>query len=397
MALFLSEAVNNYERKQISRGTTDLAEAALTLLSISEQSAALTEAVMTAEFTLMRQCQNLSEGETSNKMKDFGRKVWYNLKAFAKTVWAKIKEICRMVWRKLKEWGSQVLDMFSGKEMEILKHDQKYLEQLPRIMEKAIREVERGISASDDSGSDWADRIGDIRSDLKSVQKEAEKEKADTGSAADDHKAYTRVGKNWLKSIQSTLTNYANRLEKATEMLDKTLEKYDKVADRMSHEDNQKDLSQNSAKMSTAIGLLKETANQLVTAANRLSKVGRSVNNGENSDHAKALKDLRAKVAALLGTKTVEDGGTTYGKADVEGATDAAALETLINKFLTKGTTTQKTEIDKIRKDLEKYKEKVEDLKQNAEDRKTEREARYKDESGTATADHKLTFATSRR
>ena len=391
MALFLSEAVNNYERKQISRGTTDLAEAALTLLSISEQSAALTEAVMTAEFTLMRQCQNLSESETSNKMKDFGRKVWYNLKAFAKTVWAKIKEICRMVWRKLKEWGSQVLDMFSGKEMEILKHDQKYLEQLPRIMEKAIREVERGISASDDSGSDWADRIGDIRSDLKSVQKEAEKEKIDDPNKSNG-KAYVRVGKNWLKSIQSTLTNYANRLEKATEMLDKTLENYDKVADRMSHEDNQKDLSKNSAKMSAAIGLLKETANQLVTAANRLSKVGRSVNNGENSDHAKAVKDLAAKVAALLGTKTL----ALQVPATVRGYTTVAQVKAAINALLNE-TGTDKAEIDKIRKDLEKYKEKVEELEQNEKDRNDENTTRRDATAGARFDGYGLEFATSRK
>ena len=388
MALFLSEAVDNYERKQTSRGTTDLAEAALTLLSISEQSAALTEAVMTAEFTLMRQCQNLSEGETSNKMKDFGRKVWYNLKAFAKTVWAKIKEICRMVWRKLKEWGSQVLDMFSGKEMEILKHDQKYLEQLPRIMEKAIREVERGISASDDSGSDWADRIGDIRSELKSVQKEAEKEKIDDETKKNG-KAYTRVGKNWLKSIQSTLTNYANRLEKATDMLDKTLENYDKVADRMSHEDNQKDLSKNSAKMSAAIGLLKETAGELVTAANKLAKVGRSVNNGENSDHTKAFNDLKAKVAALLGVKTI--GGKNA--AAVKGLANLAALKTAIDSILGGDA----DDVIPIRKDLEKYKEKVEDLQQNEKDRGDENTARHDNTKADRFGGYGLEFTTSRK
>ena len=388
MALFLSEAVNNYERKQISRGTTDLAEAALTLLSISEQSAALTEAVMTAEFTLMRQCQNLSEGETSNKMKDFGRKVWHNLKAFAKTVWAKIKEICRMVWRKLKEWGSQVLDMFSGKEMEILKHDQKYLEQLPRIMEKAIREVERGISASDDSGSDWADRIGDIRSELKSVQKEAEKEKIDE-DARKNGKAYTRVGKNWLKSIQSTLTNYANRLEKATDMLDKTLENYDKVADRMSHEDNQKDLSKNSAKMSAAIGLLKETAGELVTAANKLAKVGRSVNNGENSDHTKAFNDLKAKVAALLGNNTI---GTKTAN-DVKGVANVTELKTAIDAILGGDANA----VDPIRKDLEKYKEKVEDLEQNEKDRSGENTERRDSTRNARFGGYGLNFTTSRK
>ena len=388
MALFLSEAVDNYERKQTSRGTTDLAEAALTLLSISEQSAALTEAVMTAEFTLMRQCQNLSEGETSNKMKDFGRKVWYNLKAFAKTVWAKIKEICRMVWRKLKEWGSQVLDMFSGKEMEILKHDQKYLEQLPRIMEKAIREVERGISASDDSGSDWADRIGDIRSELKSVQKEAEKEKIDDDTKKNG-KAYTRVGKNWLKSIQSTLTNYANRLEKATDMLDKTLENYDKVADRMSHEDNQKDLSKNSAKMSAAIGLLKQTAGELVTAANKLAKVGRSVNNGENSDHTKAFNDLKAKVAALLGVKTI--GGKDA--AAVKALANLAALKTAIDSILGGDA----DDVIPIRKDLEKYKEKVEVLEQNVKDRSDENTARHDNANGARFDGYGLKFTTSRK
>ena len=389
MALFLSEAVNNYERKQISRGTTDLAEAALTLLSISEQSAALSEAVMTAEFTLMRQCQNLSEGETSNKMKDFGRKVWYNLKAFAKTVWAKIKEICRMVWRKLKEWGSQVLDMFSGKEMEILKHDQKYLEQLPRIMEKAIREVERGISASDDSGSDWADRIGDIRSELKSVQKEAEKDKITTQNK-ENGKAYARVGKNWLKSIQSTLTNYANRLEKATDMLDKTLENYDKVADRMSHEDNQKDLSKNSAKMNTAIGLLKETAGELVTAANKLAKVGRSVNNGENSDHAKVQKELKAKLDALL--KKYESTEKTLYNA-VKKAQNALpynpdAVDAAIEKLKPRMSSSDL-------KELERLEEKGKDLKQNSEDRNTENTARH---DGAASHDgYGFKFTTSRK
>ena len=229
MALFLSEAVNNYERKQISRGTTDLAEAALTLLSISEQSAALTEAVMTAEFTLMRQCQNLSEGETSNKMKDFGRKVWYNLKAFAKTVWAKIKEICRMVWRKLKEWGSQVLDMFSGKEMEILKGDYKLLSDGPRILEKIINVTERGITTSDDAGSDLFDTAKELRKEFEDLEKAAKKEQKEAVNLEPtityrdpqteilipvkknffNHKAYIKVGKNWLKSIQSTISGYA--------------------------------------------------------------------------------------------------------------------------------------------------------------------------------------------
>ena len=389
MALFLSEAVNNYERKQVSRGTTDLAEAALTLLSISEQSAALTEAVMTAEFTLMRQCQNLSEGETSNKMKDFGRKVWHNLKAFAKTVWAKIKEICRMVWRKLKEWGSQVLDMFSGKEMEIIKHDQKYLEQLPRIMEKAIREVERGISASDDSGSDWADRIGDIRSEIKSLQKEAEKEGTTASGPRGDGKSYTRVGKNWLKSIQGTLTNYANRLEKATDMLDKTLENYDKVADRMSHEDNQKDLSKNSAKMNTAIGLLKVTAGELVTAANKLAKVGRSVNNGESSDHAKVLKDLKAKVVAALNGQTI-NGVNAYviNGSSVKFKSLAQHIDSILS-------VQNDDNVEKIRKELEKIKEKAEEYRQNAADRRDEKTERLKD--AKTKGSYAFEFTTSRK
>ena len=303
MALFLSEAVNNYERKQISRGTTDLAEAALTLLSISEQSAALTEAVMTAEFTLMRQCQNLSEGETSNKMKDFGRKVWHNLKAFAKTVWAKIKEICRMVWRKLKEWGSQVLDMFSGKEMEILKSDYKLLSDGPRILEKIINVTERGITTSDDAGSDLFDTAKELRKEFEDLGKAAYKEqkginpKEIRNSSISqytfyNHKAYIKVGKNWLKSIQNTISGYATKIEKLAETMDKKVEEMEKLEGRMSHEDNQKDLNKSAAKLKEGIEMLKVLATNITALTTKLTKVGRAVTSGEKSDSGKELESI---------------------------------------------------------------------------------------------------------
>ena len=307
MALFLSEAVNNYERKQISRGTTDLAEAALTLLSISEQSAALTEAVMTAEFTLMRQCQNLSEGETSNKMKDFGRKVWHNLKAFAKTVWAKIKEICRMVWRKLKEWGSQVLDMFSGKEMEIEKGDYKLLSDGPRILEKIINVTERGITTSDDAGSDLLDTAKELTKELADLKKAAEKEQKEEARIEHklnfghgitskknsyNHKAYIKVGKNWLKSVQSTISGYASKIEKLADLMDKKVEEMEKLEGRMSHEDNQKDLNKSAAKLKEGIEILKVLATEITTLTTRLTKVGRAVTSGEKSDSGKELESI---------------------------------------------------------------------------------------------------------
>ena len=361
MALFLSEAVNNYERKQISRGNTDLAEAALTLLSISEQSAALTEAVMTAEFTLMRQCQNLSEGETSNKMKDFGRKVWHNLKAFAKTVWAKIKEICRMVWRKLKEWGSQVLDMFSGKEMEIEKEDYKLLSDGPRILEKIINVTERGITTSDDAGSDLLDTAKELTKELEDLKKAAQKDqkenvqelRAVSGSTrlGYNHKAYIKVGKNWLKSVQSTISGYATKIEKLAEIMDKKVEEMEKLEGRMSHEDNQKDLNKSAVKLKEGIEMLKVLATNITTLTTKLTKVGRAVTSGEKSDSGKELESIAKYVEANKAKFTnVRNFDTLL--SDIRAGWSSALTINLI-----KGSSLEEKEKDKLIDRLEAHEE----------------------------------------
>ena len=366
MALFLSEAVDNYERKQTSRGTTDLAEAALTLLSISEQSAALTEAVMTAEFTLMRQCQNLSEGETSNKMKDFGRKVWHNLKAFAKTVWAKIKEICRMVWRKLKEWGSQVLDMFSGKEMEIEKGDYKLLSDGPRILEKIINVTERGITTSDDAGSDLLDTAKELTKEFDDLKKAAEKEQKEdareerkpilTAAAAHsfyNHKAYIKVGKNWLKSVQSTISGYATKIEKLAETMDKKVEEMEKLEGRMSHEDNQKDLNKSAAKLKEGIEILKVLATGITTLTTRLTKVGRAVTSGEKSDSGKELESIAKYVEANRNKfSNLDDALFDIHTRNIRNGT---VLVNFINTV--KGSSLEEKEKDKLIDRLEAYEE----------------------------------------
>ena len=361
MALFLSEAVDNYERKQVSRGTTDLAEAALTLLSISEQSAALTEAVMTAEFTLMRQCQNLSEGETSNKMKDFGRKVWHNLKAFAKTVWAKIKEICRMVWRKLKEWGSQVLDMFSGKEMEIEKEDYKLLSDGPRILEKIINVTERGITTSDDAGSDLLDTAKELTKELEDLKKAAQKDqkenvqelRAVSGSTrlGYNHKAYIKVGKNWLKSVQSTISGYATKIEKLAEIMDKKVEEMEKLEGRMSHEDNQKDLNKSAVKLKEGIEMLKVLATNITTLTTKLTKVGRAVTSGEKSDSGKELESIAKYVEANKAKFTnVRNFDTLL--SDIRAGWSSALTINLI-----KGSSLEEKEKDKLIDRLEAHEE----------------------------------------
>ena len=365
MALFLSEAVNNYERKQISRGTTDLAEAALTLLSISEQSAALTEAVMTAEFTLMRQCQNLSEGETSNKMKDFGRKVWHNLKAFAKTVWAKIKEICRMVWRKLKEWGSQVLDMFSGKEMEIEKGDYKLLSDGPRILEKIINVTERGITTSDDAGSDLLDTAKELTKEFDDLKKAAEKEQKENAKETRksvygtethtfyNHKAYIKVGKNWLKSVQSTISGYATKIEKLAETMDKKVEEMEKLEGRMSHEDNQKDLNKSAAKLKEGIEILKVLATGITTFTTRLTKVGRAVTSGEKSDSGKELESIANYVEA--NRKKFSNLDNITFATHIENIRNGTVLTNFINRV--KGSSLEEKEKDKLIDRLEAYEE----------------------------------------
>ena len=304
MALFLSEAVNNYERKQVTRGSTDLTEATMMLLSISEQSASLTEAVMTAEFTLMRQCRNLSESETSNKMKDFGKKVWHNLKAFAKTVWAKIKEICRMVWRKLKEWGSQVLDMFSGKEMEIKKEDLHFLEESPRLIERMLFIIEKGINASEDAADSFKEKADDIERDWKELMQEHEKQhKASFNSnkERDEKKGYMRVGKNWLKSVTNTIKGHASKLEKFTDDAEKRIEAIEKIENRMSDDDNKGDMGKAAATYKTAMGIAKNVASGILKATSAITEVGRAVAKDEISEESSAKKqgEINKQIEAL--------------------------------------------------------------------------------------------------
>ena len=57
---------------------------------------------------LEKQSQNLSEGETLDKIKNFFKKVWIGVVQIAKKIWARIKDVMRLAVRKLSEWASKI-------------------------------------------------------------------------------------------------------------------------------------------------------------------------------------------------------------------------------------------------------------------------------------------------
>ena len=232
MALFLNEAYEQHIGGTTSM--TELHEAAFALLELSQKQAALNEGILIADYIIEKQCRNLSEGETTDKIKDFGRKVWHNVKAFAKTVYAKIKEIIALVWRKLKEWGSKVLDMFSDEKSEksISKRRKYILEELPRLIEKLIYAAEKGMHISEGGAERTKELIDDI-----------EKEIGELKTKANDMNGEEKVGKNWLKSVENSLDGLVKKLTKANEAMGKTADQAEKVAARMKDSDNSTEAS----------------------------------------------------------------------------------------------------------------------------------------------------------
>ena len=262
MALFLNEAYEQHTGTGV--GTMEsFQEAAFALLDLANQQAALNEGILIADYILDRQCQNLSEGETTDKMKDFGRKVAHNIKAFALTVWAKIKEIVRLVWRKLKEWGSKVLDMIGGKEVEINKTQKYRLEEIPRIAEKMLNLVERGFSTGAAEGI--SEKVAEVKKEYETVRdasKGAEKEK---------------VGKNWLKSVASSVGDLAKKLDKAADKMKARSEELEKLNSKIRHSDNKEDSKDSTAgqikSLQTSIASIQTVAGWVANEAGQLSKI----------------------------------------------------------------------------------------------------------------------------
>jgi len=141
MALFLSESVAAPE----AVGTQSFAEAFAGLLDLSDKSGSLVEAIMMADYTMEKRCANLSEGETTDKIKAFAGKVWETLKSFAKTVWAKIKQIAAMITRKAKEYFAKAVAMFKGDKVKMSKGTFIKLTKTAPLLEKMIFIAEKGV------------------------------------------------------------------------------------------------------------------------------------------------------------------------------------------------------------------------------------------------------------
>ena len=258
MALFLSEA---YDRHEGAQSSMDLTECALALLDLSNQQAELTEGIMTADYILEKRCQNLSEGETSDKLKDFARKVWAGIKAFAKTVWAKIKQIAGVIWRKLKEWSAKVYNAFAGKEVMVTKGNLILLEKLPPLVEKSIFIAGKGYSNPD--------QVTDALSDAKANNVEAGKVEAAAKAASGS----VKVGKATFDTFAKNLEKLAEKLTKATEDQEKTVSTMENLADKLSDEskDDAKKLQEASTSMRGLISTLQSAAGDVTNLAQTLT------------------------------------------------------------------------------------------------------------------------------
>lgn len=190
MALFLSEAVAGVEATQHET----LFEAMATLLELSQEQAAMNEAVLTADYILEKQTQNLSEGETMDKIKSFAKRVWEGVKIIAAKVWAKIKDICRLVVRKLSIWFTKAASLF-GEEREIQKSQLYTYENLPRVLERIIAFAENGWMTAAGSATPLAP--------LAQLQRDIEAFKAAKSKATGTEKVKVAVAEKFAKQLEA--------------------------------------------------------------------------------------------------------------------------------------------------------------------------------------------------
>lgn len=214
MALFLSEAAGLSEQTTYN----SLFEALADVMAMNSEIAAFNEAVLIADYALEKRVQNLSEGETMDKITGFFKKVWEGIKQIAKKVWARVKDICRLVARKAGEWFSRATSVF-GEEGTVPKEALFIAENAPRLIERSIRLVETGYTSLGDAAGQVTNLVADIAKFAEQAAK-----------AGDEQvKVKKAVWEKLVKNMEGLASKFMTAVDKSLGELDKAAKMFENM------------------------------------------------------------------------------------------------------------------------------------------------------------------------
>lgn len=112
MAMFLQESHTPSSTSLFE----SMEDVLMTLASMGEEQATLTESLLRADFIISERARSLTEAEAEKEEKGFFSRAWAKIKEVALKIWQKIKDVCRWVREKVMAFVYKLKGYFTGKD-----------------------------------------------------------------------------------------------------------------------------------------------------------------------------------------------------------------------------------------------------------------------------------------